>query len=117
MGNIIEICDVICLTEKIMGEYQKPGYNFSSLLPELEKLKSRQPPKIAEPNLGRKQEIKGIPKSHRAFIEDGVRLEAGYFITEENPRWLEQSKNIEKQHGLRIVTPEQYINKRKKVRQ
>ena len=41
LGNIIEICDVICLTDKIRKEYESPGYSFDSLIPGLEKLENR----------------------------------------------------------------------------
>lgn len=116
LRNIIEICDVICLTEKIQKEYEKPGYFFDSLIPELESLENRKPIKLERIfKLGPKPIIKEIKASHRAFIEDAVRINASYFITEENLAWLKQGKNIKEEHGLIIATPEQYIKQRKKA--
>ena len=112
LKNIKEICDEICLTSRIQDEYAKPPNYLSGLLPELKKLERFQPKKLTSPKLGAKREINGVGSQHIAFLEEAVRIKADFFITR-NPAWLQESKNLVKNYGLRIVTPEQYISERK----
>lgn len=111
LDSIKRICDVICLTKKIKKEYQKPPNYLSGLLVELERLKYHRPKKLEQPNLGPIPEISGIRASHRAFIEEAIRINATYFITEKTD-WLHSSSRIMNSHRLKIVTPAQYIRER-----
>lgn len=111
--NILKICDEICITKRINEEYSKPSYYFDALIPEMQKLKSLKPPKIIEPKLDSRPDFRGIRASHRAFLEEAIRIRAHYFITA-NPIWLAASKHVEENYGLNIISPEQYIKKRKR---
>ena len=53
-------------------------------------------------------ELSGLPSEHIAFIRDAIAANASYLITKRQ-RWLSLSQQTEKTHGLRIVTPTQFV--------
>ncbi len=53
-------------------------------------------------------ELSGLPTEHVAFIRDAIAANASYLITKRQ-RWLRLSDQTESTHGLRIVTPAQFV--------
>lgn len=56
---------------------------------------------------GNPKNIPGLPRHHRVFVIDGIRASAKYFITKRQ-QWLDIGPMIEEEHGMRVVTPEQF---------
>ncbi len=123
--TLIDICDQIVFSERILGEYtkeykerkyKKGNYTiyFSGLRDELEKLKQMRPKK-AEERKPSPAKVRGVGSQHRVFIKDAIGLKADYFITK-NPTWLKANIIVESPKGcnLRIVTPGKYVQEKKK---
>lgn len=116
--NIKEECDHICLTSGIKNEYKKDRALSTLLFPELKKLEEEYPDKVEyHLNLNPKPNIQGIKKQHRIVMEDAIRIKAAYLITVYE-YWIELGKNREfkSSYNIEIIYPDQYIEKRQKLK-
>jgi len=52
-------------------------------------------------------ELEGFPREHQAFVADAMAARASYLITNRQP-WLDLSPQTGR-YGLRIVTPERFV--------
>jgi len=57
---------------------------------------------------GHSDTIEDLPRYHRVFLQDAVGAGAAFFITR-RPAWLNIAGRMQREHGLRIVTPEQFL--------
>ena len=102
----------LLITDGILVEYQTEANNPPAFLvqPVLNSLASTQRTVyLDEYSLGDVTlELSGLPSEHRAFIRDTIAANASYLITKRQ-RWLSLSEQTENTHGLRIVTPAQFV--------
>jgi predicted nucleic acid-binding protein len=102
----------LLITQGIIAEYQMAsGESFSvQLQPELDNhLRRGRAIYLEESGLSRPFiELGGVPNQHRAFILDAVAANAEYLITDRR-RWLNLSDHLYPTYGLRIVTPERFV--------
>jgi hypothetical protein len=80
------------------------------LLPALQDLESdgvvKRPHTSTVPNLT------GITQRHRLFSQEAIRTNSQYFLTRRQ-QWLNLREDIEREHGLIVLTPEEYIDRQK----
>ena len=103
----------IVLTESIREEYydESTEEGFSAVLVESVIQHLRQESLIIQPRLpGGAQVFRHVPNYHRAFLSDAIRSDADYFITERDV-WLSRRDAIEREYGLRIVRPGEFIRR------
>ena len=104
----------ILFTDGILGEYQKESNTpppFRLLLqPTLDNLAEKaRAVYLEEPALDWSLPmLETIPKRHRPLVRDAIAGNADYFVTEW-PLWLRIAEQARSRHGLRIVTPRQFV--------
>jgi len=102
----------LLITQGIIAEYQMAsGESFSvQLQPELDnhlrqgRAIYREESRLSRPFI----ELGDVPNQHRAFILDAIAANAEYLITDRR-RWLNLSDQLYQSYGLRIVTPERFV--------
>lgn len=106
-------CDQIVINQLIHREYNKHPH-VSALLPKLEQLRTMRPrPKVIEPPMAPARQISG-PIHHRKLFQGAIRARANIIImsVERRGRWETLARDLEQEHGLRVLTPEKYVEER-----
>ena len=116
LDTILSSQHTILITSGIETQYvqeaTREGYDPSLIFVITQQLVEQRA--VARPRLpGGRQRIRGIPERHHAFLEDAIRASADYFVTK-NPVWLDLGDSVLRDHSLRIVTPDGFINRESK---
>ena len=102
----------LLITSGIIAEYQSnAGESFAiQLQPTLDNhVRQGRAVFLDQPQIRLSQgELGEFPKEHRVFIQDAIRTDAEYLITNRR-RWLLLAEHTTRDYGLHIVTPARFI--------
>jgi hypothetical protein len=112
-STLIKICDQIVINKNILNKYG----NISAVSPYMEILKEMKPkPKIISPKMKPLPDIPIPSRTHVRLVKGAISSEADILImsAEIRGKWIDLEQELKKQYKLKILTPEQYVDQRKK---
>ncbi len=104
----------IVVTKKLIEhEYEHASlrYGLSMIIPGLNQLNSDGV--VVRPSVSRVPRLKGVKHPHRTLIEEALRANSKYFLTQRD-EWLRLASAISKEHSLVITTPATYIKEQRR---
>ena len=97
----------IVVTDRIVAEYLKEAVKYQGI-PLAQVVDALRNSGLAvNPNRTVTPTLTGIPRQHRALVEEAIRTQTSYLITRYEV-WHQRGQYLEESHDLKVLYPEQY---------